>query len=365
MVIARKALRGFTLIELLVVIAIIAVLVALLLPAVQQARESARRAQCKNNLKQIGLALHNYVETHSILPPGSVNRGRYNQGGTTPNPWTRVLNHTGWLFLLPYLDQVGLFEQIDFNCATNGWLHTDIAGGTVACGWGAGNPNFDNKIHERKIPGFLCPSDDGMDRVANHTDAAHWIATNHAHTNYLFVGGSHAPGWDRPNLYSSYADATHQINMPNGTNPGVKYRGSFGVNGAARLADITDGASNTLVVAEASIRNRDNPAAYGGIWAGDRHYGTWVMNHPVWNDANHINNFRYHINGPIHVPGKTGSGATYDPRNHLCVVSSTHPGGAHAVKGDGTVIFLNETMNHSIFSCLTRIADGEGVVGDE
>ena len=362
----RKALGGFTLIELLVVIAIIAVLVALLLPAVQQAREAARRAQCKSNLKQVGLALQNYVETHSILPPGSINRGRYNQGGTTPNPWTRVLNHTGWLMLLPYLDQAPLYELIDFNCATGGWLHGDISGGTVACGWGGSNPNFVNGIHSTKIKPLLCPSDDGADRLANHGDNAHWSATNHAHNNYLFVGGSHWAGWDRPVVYTAYADSLAQVAMPNGTNPNVRGRGAFGVNGAARISDMTDGASNTLLVAESAVRNRTDTNARAGIWAADRHQGTWVMTHPVWNDANHINNFRYHINGAFEIPGKTGSGANPDPRFHECVMSSVHTGGAHTVKGDGSVVFLNETMNHTVYALLGRIADGEvASTGDE
>ncbi len=366
MVIARKALRGFTLIELLVVIAIIAVLVALLLPAVQQARESARRATCKANLKQVGLALQNYAETHSILPPGSINRGRYNQGGTTPNPWTRVLNHTGWLMLLPFIDQAPLYDQVDFNCATNGWLHGDIAGGTVACGWGASNPNFVNGIHSTRLKVLLCPSDDGFDRYANHTDAAHWLATNHAHTNYLFVGGSHWAGWDRPNLYPSYADSTGQVIMPDGTLPSVRGRGSFGVNGAARFSDMTDGASNTIVVGESAIRNRTDVNARAGIWAADRHQGTWVMTHPNI-DPNHINNFRYHINGGLEHKGRTGGNpAVDDPRHHECVLSSVHTGGAHAVKGDGAVVWLNETMNHTVFASMGRIADGTGLSqGDE
>src|SRR5947208_2953292 len=91
--------RGFTLIELLVVIAIIAVLIALLLPAVQQAREAARRTQCKNNLKQIGLALHNYHDTYGVLPPATIAPG---QSPATNN--NQILNHKGWTMLLPYFD---------------------------------------------------------------------------------------------------------------------------------------------------------------------------------------------------------------------------------------------------------------------
>jgi len=100
--------RGFTLIELLVVIAIIAILIALLLPAVQQAREAARRSQCKNNLKQIGLAMHNYIDAHSVLPPGA-NNGSYS-GPATQMGYT--LNHTAWIFVLPFLDQAPLYNKL-------------------------------------------------------------------------------------------------------------------------------------------------------------------------------------------------------------------------------------------------------------
>src|SRR5687767_14294714 len=95
---------GFTLIELLVVIAIIAILIALLLPAVQQAREAARRSQCKNNLKQIGIALHNYHDTYNVLPPALISSGRIDPaGGGTKAPYINrpVLNTTGWVMLLP------------------------------------------------------------------------------------------------------------------------------------------------------------------------------------------------------------------------------------------------------------------------
>lgn len=105
--------RGFTLIELLVVIAIIAVLIALLLPAVQQAREAARRTQCKNNLKQIGLALHNYHDVHKTFVPATIYMG---YGDTAP--WPYNLNHTGWLMLLPFLEQGNLHEMWNPSIST-------------------------------------------------------------------------------------------------------------------------------------------------------------------------------------------------------------------------------------------------------
>src|SRR5262245_7826979 len=140
---------GFTLIELLVVIAIIAVLVALLLPAVQQAREAARRSQCKNNLKQMGLALHNYHEVNNVLPPSTINPGSVyaaNAGVTAG----MVRNTTGYLLMLPYLEQTPLYNMVNFNLAT------DIADWNSL---GTNNPTGQSLTISQKLPVFRCPSD--------------------------------------------------------------------------------------------------------------------------------------------------------------------------------------------------------------
>ena len=115
---SRSSHRGFTLVELLVVIAIIGTLVGLLLPAVQSAREAARATQCRNNMKQMGLALHNYHDNFNVFPPALLNSGRYNNSGytTVTNP---VLNTTGWVFLLPYIDQAPAYNQYNFNVCSS------------------------------------------------------------------------------------------------------------------------------------------------------------------------------------------------------------------------------------------------------
>ena len=145
----QKRKHGFTLIELLVVIAIIAVLIALLLPAVQQAREAARRTQCKNNLKQTGLALHNYHDTFNQFPSAFGNQTVNSSGGER---W----GHSQWVSLLPYFDQAPLFNQWNFLANDEGW---------------GGNQNISR---DAKIPTLKCPSSILPDKSPNGFVTAHY-----------------------------------------------------------------------------------------------------------------------------------------------------------------------------------------------
>src|SRR5438105_1421933 len=150
---ASRQRWGFTLIELLVVIAIIAVLVALLLPAVQQAREAARRSQCKNNLKQMGLALHNYHDAAKFFPPALTGSGR-----STPAAEPLVLNTTATVLLLPYLDQAPMYNKYNFNVPSslsNPAPYTK----TLAGGATAGTPTVNQAIYTQNLPVATCPSD--------------------------------------------------------------------------------------------------------------------------------------------------------------------------------------------------------------
>lgn len=198
---------GFTLIELLVVIAIIAILIALLLPAVQQAREAARRTQCKNNLKQLGLALHNYHDTHNRFPPTQIMV--HYTGPNNTNPVAR--NHTWMSLILPYIEQSALYNSINFSAPMHDPATKIFQ--TLSTG---------ETIVSRQIPGLTCPSDPGFGGgISKH---------GLAHTNY--AGNM---GWDwhyrGPDIYQ-----------------GPFQNGSEGT----RITDIKDGTSNTIALAEVS-----------------------------------------------------------------------------------------------------------------
>ena len=215
--------RGFTLIELLVVIAIIAILVGLLLPAVQQAREAARKTQCKNNLKQIGLALQNYHDTFETLPMGYCAALPWVDGATdTDNGW-------GWsAMILPQLDQAPLYNQFNF-----------------------GQPIQNFTAIQTQVPAYICPSDLIPAGPITITNALGTTLTAAAVSSYAAVCGG-----DESDTALGYIPATSTATV------GTTSLGAFSRNSSVRFADITDGMTQTILVSErASCKAR-------GIWAG-------------------------------------------------------------------------------------------------
>jgi len=348
----RMRRSGFTLVELLVVIAIIGILVALLLPAVQAAREAARRMSCGNNLKQLGVALHNYHDTYKVFPPGTINAANSSSSmqPILDHPLTGgTLNHTGHMLILPFMEMQPLHDQINFNICSSGF-EGSYAGTGLRGGW----PNTNTPLMQILIPTFLCPSDRGDERGALlRTDVANYIADGQRHTNYALCAGAHGNGWSNGHNWQTYSASTSTL-MDGRT--GVPYRGAFGHNGAARFRDFIDGTSNVVIVGEVRVAERRS-TAYEHLWGGYRRYNTFFNNHPNA-DTNHINNFRYHVNGEVCLTGRTGTCTPDDDRNHVGVTGSFHPGGAQYTLGDGSVRFVAETIDMNTWTIATRLASG-------
>jgi len=308
---SHRRVRGFTLIELLVVIAIIAVLVALLLPAVQQAREAARRSSCKNNLKQIGLALHNYHDTHGSFPSGwigvntQMSPNRADVEGASGASWQ--------LMILPYLDQSPLYNQLDFSSfiSQNSGLPN--------------TPNANAILYTTTITGFRCPSDSGPERwnIGEEDDPATIVQGDLPTANYPGVFGT------------TELHDCEDVGLGNN----CWGDGVFGHNSAIAMRDLTDGTSNTFLVGERATRLQVPPGE-------PAHLSTWVGVIPEGEEA-----FARILGGTDHPPN--------DLAGHLEDFSSFHEGGAQFVFGDGRVRFISENVDEGVYRSLATRRGGE------
>ncbi|MCA9050387.1 MAG: DUF1559 domain-containing protein [Planctomycetaceae bacterium] len=340
---------GFTLIELLVVIAIIAILIALLLPAVQQAREAARRTECKNKLKQIGLAMHNYHDVHKMFPPGLINSGT---ACTNTASWAcstfyqHNLNHTAWSMILPYIDQAPLYNQMDFSKPTS--KNNRNGKGTGA--FDATNPNL--AATQTIIPAFYCPSDTDVGKITR--SHAHYDAEDAATSNYILAGGWSHESDDR--FWQQWR--TVNLTLPNGVVIPTR-QAVFGLNGAARIRDITDGTSNTIMVGESTKDRRS--ADYTPLWGQGRHVG--VFGRTIVHNGGDNNHSIYSINAKT-KNRLDGAWATWgDDRPYAWVFSSKHEGGSQFVLADGSARFVSENLDLNTWAYITYINDRQ-VVGE-
>jgi len=303
-----KKKQGFTLIELLVVIAIIAILIALLLPAVQQAREAARRSQCKNNMKQLGLALHNYLDTHSVFPHSYID-GAYND----------TQKGKSWMYsILPFIDQAPLFN----SCLPEEPL-SNAANTTAA---------------QQVIPAFLCPSDpdNGRGRLSGRANVPG--GTVYGVNNYKMVAGNNWAWGDftHSDPRGRNAGNNHGLDAGNGMghrggNPGSTYRVPI------TATDIKDGTSNTLAIGEALPGKCTH-----SMW--------WWFNGTTGNCATPLN---YYQNNDF-SPGDWGRNYSF---------ASEHEGGGQFTMADGAVRFVSENIDLSLYRALASIRGGE-VVGE-
>lgn len=292
----KRALHGFTLIELLVVIAIIAILIALLLPAVQQAREAARRTQCKNNLKQIGLALHNYHDTYNAFPFGHLYVGHFD--GNTTN----AAGGTGFFWsysILPYIEQANLYAQF--------------------------NPSF--PIANTNFPASV------TNAAAATTPLANMLCPSDVRPSTLNAGAAADIGAIRPHATTSYKGACASFSTIGATN-GERSNGMFNRDSAhncRKMRDITDGTTNAFLVGEQCDRESTIARLYGGVTT-TLGYANGVSNRTILSGEFSINVKAW--------PTDTANG----PER---TASSQHVGGAQFVMCDGSVRFVSENIQHT------------------
>ncbi len=312
--------RGFTLIELLVVIAIIAVLIALLLPAVQQAREAARRTQCKNNLKQIGLALHNYHDVFNALPMGNCNH----QCGGWGQSW--------WVAVLPYIDQAPMYQAWDASACQSGYNYAlNVA-----------------VVNGKTIPAVLCPSSPMTEFKWTPSNGGNpGVPTSH----YTGIAGAFPDPQGRTTNYSGGGQSSRG---------GVLFFRS-----SVSLSGITDGTSNTMMVGEQSDyciqigtttqRIATNSWPHGmfmGSPGNDRSFNASTVRYrPGYKAAEGVHNFNGCGTGGLQT-GVCGNSGVNNP------IQSAHAGGVHILLGDGAVRFVSENLDMTTWLNIATRDDG-------
>jgi len=328
----KRCRFGFTLIELLVVIAIIAILVSLLLPAVQQAREAARRSQCKNNLKQFGLALHNYHDVYTTLPIGSL--------GELANSWG--------LAILPQLEQQTVFDKLELG----------IYGASSVTG-----PNAD-VLDGWKPAVFWCPSS-STNRTHTRTTTGNTVKMSTM--SYIGIAGA-------PTSATDFSDPTGLGRCISGNQGYGCANGMMIPNGSLKFRDVTDGLSNTIMIGESSAWGKTSAgakvdirtSAEWGAWSGSATNGTPPGNGTgtyKWDNTpycRNITSIRYPVGSTLELGGSGGNHR--DGVNNA--LHSEHKGGAQVLRGDGGVGFLSSSMDVTVLRNICIRDDGE-VVGSD
>ncbi|MBI1346755.1 DUF1559 domain-containing protein [bacterium] len=331
--------NGFTLIELLVVIAIIAMLIALLLPAVQQAREAARRTQCRNNLKQLGLAVHNYESSHGCLPSGYISYGNYPAIGSLnaedydATTWDAAPGWSWGTLLLPYLDQAPLSQSLNFSLPI--WDTNHRAAVTT------------------KLTVFLCPSCSGGDEAFGLVDAT--SAPLIKRGQQVRLARSHYVG------NHGQEECWSTCSGPAGGLNGETSRladGPFYRNSQVKFRDVIDGLSSTVLLGEHSAKLSDKTwvgvvpgaAIIPRISTPDNSTET-AATLALVHSGPAIGEMDAFGNPIIHPPNY--------PTLHVGQMYSEHTGGAHVLLGDGAVRFISENVHRPTFAAMSSIREGE------
>lgn len=345
--------KGFTLIELLVVIAIIAVLISLLLPAVQSAREAARRAQCVNNLKQLGLGLANYESSQGVFPPAVLTYPDGANANACAGYWGSRL-HTGFSMMLPQLEQTTLANSINYALPPGGAL--------LGVGGGPANSTAFNL----KLTAFVCPSDQQYQPLLTASLNA-------------YSPSSYAMNMGTLDIFRYWygCGAGSPIEIPSD--------GAFGKNAAYSISNITDGTSNTIFIGEKSRFINDPETNHW--WNRSSWFGSATVNGNATTRLQGMASTGPKLNSGLLVPepggtlGATGwvDGWLYDPQQRNLGqfgFVSQHPGGGNFVFGDGSVRFVKNTIDmgaatatpplrYGVYRSISTRAGGETVSADQ
>lgn len=331
--------NAFTLVELLVVIAIIGILIGMLLPAVQQVREAARRTTCMNNSRQCALAMMNYESAFSNFPPG-INDNLNNSRGlpVTPRPSNPVQGkNIGWaVFILPFLEQNNLYDALQEGTNRwddDWWLTTGVDGQALA-----------SKI----IPSFICASDASPDGDYNEG----W-------THQRIIAG----GLD-PYAKSNYVVPCGACSTSQSVNNNHAFRwGILSRNSRTTFGQIGDGSSNVLVIGERASRTelaagQNNPRnSYGGLWAG-------AVSKSVSQNDNPERTDEHAVLGRLSTGNNARQWGVNGTRVASSVASSFHPGGATVGYADGSSHFISDNMSLVTLKQLAAMSDGQVITGD-
>jgi prepilin-type N-terminal cleavage/methylation domain-containing protein/prepilin-type processing-associated H-X9-DG protein len=331
---------GFTLIELLVVIAIIGVLIALLLPAVQSAREAARRSQCTNNLKQFGLALHNYESANRSFPSGRI--WALLPNGSYPQIFSGTPNTTWFELMLPFIEQQALYNAFNYLLGAEG-----IPGNlpNPALGFFA-----NQTVCATKIALFQCPSDE--DRVFQ-------IPTTYAGgllSGPVATKGNYAVSWGNTNWRQRAIGTTQYLRSP------------FG-HTTTRIAEVRDGLSNTVFVGE--VLQGDRADVRGMMWSSVPGGGSFMTRFTpnkfqdylnVLNNGDFLNQVVFCVSEPVNqLPCVGGAG----DNEAFAASRSRHPGGVNVLLGDGSVRFIKDSVQPQVWIGLNTILNGETLSADQ
>jgi prepilin-type N-terminal cleavage/methylation domain-containing protein/prepilin-type processing-associated H-X9-DG protein len=318
--------RGFTLVELLVVIAIIGVMVGLLLPAVQAAREAARRMSCSNNMKQLGLAMHNYHDSLNSFPLGAYNlREAWPASGSN---WRALL--------LPYIEQRPVYDQLQFT-ATSHFMAGGAAGANALLG--------NEVLRELNIPTYRCPSS-----AIPEFDIAPGSNNQQRTLNISYVG---IQGAARPVPGPDPNRGTFDLGHGWSCNNGILFANTF-----TRMRDVTDGLSNTMILSDQSglVARVNRTSNYYGGWFGSRHprpvSGGPGVSMDLWQTGTTC--VRFAPNSNI-----VQTGATEAMYRNNTVINSMHPGGINVSLADGSVRFLTDSIDFMMLKMLCCKDDGQ------